>query len=495
MAAGCPTLDAFSCTQDQHCSLRADGSCHLEAGACSYPDDGCESRRRYSANAGALANRCVAEEEPELTSSGPDQDGGAGSGDSSGSGVVSSSGDPPLPVCGNGIIEDGEDCDDGEQERCNDCTSDCRRVGIVRAMALYDGHGFSDYFDDVAVDAAGTIVAAGRTATSTDIPVAHNRVVVAYDEELSLAWAATEDVPGPDDLNCVVISPAGEVVAAGFHPKPGGGRELWVGRYDARGAETLLAYGGDRSTEALDCTFATDGQLAVSGVINQDNGTLFEQWDRLVLRDALGDLQVLPVGEPSLPDNRDFAIKIAAAPAGELLAAGNITVSEVFSADRWVARYSATGALLDDFIGAGAGDGNEEILGLAAGDGAVFVAGNLVINDGGNEREWYARLSYDGLVIEWERNLGLDTSAIITEMVLDSDGDLLFSVNVIRSDAAVAKADAVTGDCQWLVHAPAGAARLSGIAVAPDGGIVVTGSNTKSNDDSDGDALIAILEP
>lgn len=38
--------------------------------------------------------------------------------------------EPPIipPVCGNGILEEGEVCDDGDTRLCGGCSADCSRV-------------------------------------------------------------------------------------------------------------------------------------------------------------------------------------------------------------------------------------------------------------------------------------------------------------------------------------------------------------------------------
>jgi hypothetical protein len=49
---------------------------------------------------------------------------GTSSSSSSSGGVDSSSG-APDPVCGNGMTEDGEQCDDGDDDEFDECTSEC----------------------------------------------------------------------------------------------------------------------------------------------------------------------------------------------------------------------------------------------------------------------------------------------------------------------------------------------------------------------------------
>jgi hypothetical protein len=59
VASGCIPVDAFECSGNDGCVRNGvQGHCEAE-GVCSYEDEECDSSRRYSPNAGALANRCV----------------------------------------------------------------------------------------------------------------------------------------------------------------------------------------------------------------------------------------------------------------------------------------------------------------------------------------------------------------------------------------------------------------------------------------------------
>ncbi len=92
---GCsPIPNTFLCSTDDACGVA--GSCE-ESGFCSFPDDGCESGRRYSAHGGALSRQCVPEDSGSSggTTTGPQTTGAlepeAGS-SSSGEGSSSSDG-------------------------------------------------------------------------------------------------------------------------------------------------------------------------------------------------------------------------------------------------------------------------------------------------------------------------------------------------------------------------------------------------------------------
>jgi hypothetical protein len=476
LGVGCPSLDPFACQGDEQCTLMAEGVCHEDRGACSYPDDECPSGRRFSETAGALARTCV-EEEPAASSS-------------------SSSGEPPLAVCGNAVIEGDEECDEGEDVACDACLPDCRLAAVVRWRATHDEHGSGDFFDSAVVDPqSGDVVAVGRTFPGQVSDSADkDRLVVRYDAEGSLRWVVADPRPGRDDLNCVVFGPSGELLAAGMRISDAR-EELWVGRYDEDGATDLLEYGGleMQATHGDDCVFTTDGRLVVAGRIDgPDVETGFEKWDRLVLDDALGTPTPFVVqGADALEGTRDIAYRTAAGPDGSVLVGGNITINTRNASQRWLARFDASGVLLDEYVDGGPGLGQEEIFGLAVGDGVVFAAGSEVFGDGGTEQAWVARFTLDGLQRGWQSNLGLEPPAIATEIALDANGDLLIVADLEDVGTALTKLDP-EGNCEWLVPDPGGARRLSGITVGPDGGVIVAGATT-FEDDAATDALVVSL--
>jgi hypothetical protein len=104
LGAGCVTkVEPFLCNTSDQC---AGGRCE-PSGFCSVTDETCSTGRRYVAEAGDLAARCVGDEPADARPTvDARSDGGSGG-------------------CGDGTQDDGEDCDDGNQADDDGCIG-CR---------------------------------------------------------------------------------------------------------------------------------------------------------------------------------------------------------------------------------------------------------------------------------------------------------------------------------------------------------------------------------
>ncbi len=504
----CPSLDPFACQGDEQCTLASEGVCH-DQGVCSYPDDVCDSGRRYSSNAGALADQCVDETNTTQT--------GSGSTDASGSsGAPDSSGPGPLPVCGDGIVEGDEQCDDGMDEldpmQCNDCTADCQRVEVTM-QGTFGAEGQVASFFTVIVDDRGALVAAGRTALPHDADAgdvansgSHDWLVARFDPSGGLQADFNPSSEGRDQINTLLHRPMEPPLAIGMRDTdPGNGNnggsdnELVVAEYvDDELVPVYLHRSVDPNPSMGQHGAIVGGRLVVVGATDGLVGTGFERWDRLIIDDVLEAPQILDVPtEMANPALRDVAYVVAAAPDGGIVVGGNITQEGLTHSDRWLGRFGPDGTWIGPpYIDGGVGDGQEEVFGLIVRDQQVFAAGNQVVNEGNTEQEWMERISLEGLSPDgWAVNLPVERPASITGLVEDGDG---FVVTVGLGDGAAVASIDENGLCQWLVHSPAGARRLSDVVREADGSIVVAGSASLDDtvtelNDYGGNALVARL--
>ncbi len=160
----CVDLLPYQCADDGDCTSMDGGLCEADS-YCSYPDDACPSGRRYSDLAGILSGKCAG---TPPGGSGDTVDPTLGSDTSastmsSGSGPdPDSSGDIGLPECGDGMVDDDEECDDGNEQDGDGCNTDCVRSGSIRWEATYAGSaGEDDRYFGLALTGADAVVTAG----------------------------------------------------------------------------------------------------------------------------------------------------------------------------------------------------------------------------------------------------------------------------------------------------------------------------------------------
>jgi len=165
------------------------------------------------------------------------------------------------PACGDGYLQDGEGCDDGNQDDGDGCNKDCYLSGGTVWTGTFNG---ADNDDDVgravATDGSGAVVVVGST------------VVVGEDSNILLWKVSTADGAevwsrdivglGPDIGYDVAVSSNDEIVATGsYHvdvqPDPGakiwragfapGGNEKWSATTSEDGKGTAIALAPDDS--------------------------------------------------------------------------------------------------------------------------------------------------------------------------------------------------------------------------------------------------------
>ena len=238
LAGACVDLLPYACTDDAQCrTTTAEGWCEA-VGYCSYPDPQCESDRRFSDLAGELAGRCTdevastgtGEPDPTITSdtTAVTTDPGSTSVDSSGDGS-SSDDTAPQPVCGDGVVEGDEECDETNRVDGDGCNTDCVRSGSVRwSVVVASEEGGSDRLFGLTQLVSGDVVAAGHIqAESRDILII--RFTVDGDEVQRVVY----DVEGgSDEAEAVVQGGTGRLYVCG-RATVGGSTRPWVGRWDA----------------------------------------------------------------------------------------------------------------------------------------------------------------------------------------------------------------------------------------------------------------------
>src|SRR5690348_13960349 len=160
---------------------------------------------------------------------------------SSDTAVDESTTDAPAS-CGNMVVDDGEDCDDGNDVDGDGCNVDCVESGSVR-WELVQGTdaGGNDCARDVGINAAGQ-VAIGGEAQSADLDT-YDVLALSIDPTGTVSWqmvydsaSDTEDGGGQTDRGYgVAIEDDGEVIVSGHEYLDV--EHVWVRKLDANGAE------------------------------------------------------------------------------------------------------------------------------------------------------------------------------------------------------------------------------------------------------------------
>lgn len=126
----------------------------------------------------------------------------------------------PLPIspCGNGQLDDGEQCDDGNDVEADGCELDCTYSGAVVWSQSYDeGKGASEYLSHVAIDSTGHIYAVGYPYDRDDY-----KWLQRYSPSGKLLW--TYEMPLDSSFTGVrglTVDSADRAVAVGFRDADG----------------------------------------------------------------------------------------------------------------------------------------------------------------------------------------------------------------------------------------------------------------------------------
>lgn len=432
---------------------------------------------------------------------------GSSSGDATASSGDSSGIAPPQGECGNGILELGEDCDDGKDgdpddgctdlcqlPRCGDgllqtslgeqcdvgdvaadhCTAGCR-AGLVRGWidVLGTADGGDDEARGVALDADGNVVAVGRIddveGNGFDVWVRK------YDPSGTVLWTTGFDSgvsSSFDRAYAVAVCEDGRIIVGGEAPVLGQGSDALVLSFEPDGTPGWTAThqgagGFDDGVYGVACAgqtvlvagyeFAADDVPASGWYSALDLADGAEQWNGAVV---------------SGPSDFAFVAGVAAGPAGEWALSGItdddnwIRVLESDGTQRWEQTFDAI-ADADDVASAVA----------FTPDGDVLVAGS-------NTHAYVRRLG------------GADGSALWSGVYAGSEGDgaavaatddgLVVLVGGLQSTGTSGETpvmygiDADAGGLLWtqLVFDGGVTGAASAVAAGPAGAVAVAGDHT-----------------
>lgn len=461
LAPGCIELGVYQCEQANACGT---GVCE-PSGYCSYEDETCDSGRRYSELAAAeLARTCV---EPDPADTGPDDDD-----DDDDSGGVAE--------CGNGIVETGEDCDDGDTVEGNGCNADCRESGRIVWTAEIAGAGSGrDTGWAVGILGSGDVIAGG----AEEVAGADDMLLARFDRDAGTAvwtWRAGDDEgPADDRIEAVTITAIGQVVAGGIRNRVAEPDSAWVGAFDADGESIFEDH--PPGYVVLGLTTNAAGFIAAGagpGGDGSDEGVVASYWE--------GATQPVWVVGSSLAGD-DYYTAVDRIAEDEVVAIG------VQDGQAIVDRISSEGVTRIATLDAGDGPGFAQS-GLVDGSDVIIAgfADTTFAHDA-----WLARLHPDGSPA-WnrvDRAVDLEVDEELEGVALDAEGNLIAAgfVTLDAKQARVCKYDPA-GEPLWIrdFDQP-GSSVARAVDVDGDGYVAITGETIGA--DGTFDFWVARLAP
>lgn len=119
-------------------------------------------------------------------------------------------------ICGDGYVDPGEPCDDGNAEVDDGCNSNCERTGVVQWTVEFDGGAAKDdSFSGAVVDGTGRIIVVGY---ENNADIDQRMLVAAYDPSGKELWKKL--LPGAQGLDAgltdVAVDAADNIYAVGY---------------------------------------------------------------------------------------------------------------------------------------------------------------------------------------------------------------------------------------------------------------------------------------
>jgi cysteine-rich repeat protein len=399
---------------------------------------------------------------------------------------TTSTSEPPVPVCGDGVVSGDEACDDGNQIDDDCCTAACTKgqpePGQVCWTAIVEGtKNGEDLAGGIAVDAAGEIYIA---ASVVDMAAGPDARIQKFDPGGVSQWTQQYDggVNAADSAIRLAAEPGGFMVAVGRQTIAQGQPGLfWLSKCTPTGqlvwqftdagpvAGAAIAMAGSdfvvvgnikqaQDTDGLVRKYDEDGgelwsrvHVGASGGLDSLSGVTVDGAGNVYAvgresTDTQGfDILVLQYGPDGAPgwmdtvdggtSGNDWGLDVTVDADGVVYVAGRVETGGGF-ADAWLRKYDGAGEVLwtDTFAGAFGHSDEATAIAAVAGGGFVAAGGTAVGEDD---------------VDLWIRRYDADGGEIWTDVVAGMNGGV----------------DSATD-----------------VAFTPDGGVVVTGTITVAPD-------------
>ncbi len=308
-------------------------------------------------------------------------------------------------MCGNGVVEGDEVCDDGNMDPLDGCENDCTSSsGLEIWTTRYDGSGKDDTVRDAAILPDGTLVAVGTTRTmdqGVDV------LLWALNPDGTEAWVVSEDLAAElgsalDDVaNGVVVTSGGDLLVVG-NADVDGMNEAWdgfVALYDNTGSRQWVQSWDSMAMQDdffVGVTEGESGNFYVVGYTEVDAGNNTTQSDSVLWKvDGAGSEIWSKVEDGGVSEDDRWQ---AAAWDGTNLYLTGRAAPGATSSNIKISAYDTDGMeVWTDEVSSPTMMGSNSGFDIAVGpDGDVYVTG-FRRSMGGEPDVWVARYGTDGL--------------------------------------------------------------------------------------------------
>lgn len=401
------------------------------------------------------------------------------------------------PHCGDGIEQGDEVCDDGDEVNGDGCNVDCIVSGSEIWTQTFDGAAHeSDNIYSVAVGPEDWIVAAGSEGLTASTRRAWTRRYTSDgDTEWTVTYAgATGQITQAD---AVAIDGDGGIYIAGRYDGQLEATNGFARKYDDQSAleyTHLFNGGSDENDSYHGIAVSEDGYAVVAG---RETRTDLAQGINITVR-RLGQ------------DGTEFWTRTQATAQSDIANAvavhtdGTIVVVGVSNSDAWIRKYDQDGGTL--WTRTFDNGGYDSATSVAI-DSSGLISVVATITDGDGTSIWIRQYDADGATT-WTDSYGTTNDAFVLGdsgegVAVDSEANVIVAGAVVSDDSASLLASirkySSDGDelwtQQWHVEAPLTSALTYPFSVAVDSldNIVIGGSEVLDNDAYD--AWIRKLAP
>lgn len=383
-----------------------------------------------------------------------------------------------LATCGDGLVYAGiEDCDDGNQIDGDGCNSDCLPSGELLWSQTIDRQGGTDVGRSVAIDANGEIVVVGAFSTDSG----PDALVARYSPGGELIWSQTYPGEGnaADEAWAVAFASDGDLVVGGYQTaKDKGGADGWVARIDGDAGELIWA---------RQIVGSSGGADQIRGVLVDDDGTIVvdgfvgsEQTGRDVYV-ARFDADGAEIWWKLLDGvgGDDRAFDLGRSGDGNLLVCGQR--SDGMQLDAWTMILSSNGTTLWDQVWDSGASKQEIAHGCSSNEaGTVYVTANEFAD--GVYRHWILIYNAEGELTLSQSYADEDGSEYGRSIAFGGDGNIV----LVGADSApgqgtnlMVRKHRSSSELLWQFSI-AGAGMFGDVAfdvaIGPSGQVIVTGA-------------------